>query len=638
MAVQTATGYLAQEILGFGDVGTINNWSITINYTTSAAPQAVTWSPITDLYTDAGATTAYAGQSLATVYTKPSTSGTRVYTATATNAANCTSSANVTLTVNPVPVVTIFADYCVVAGKVRLTATSTPAGATYIWSTGQTGSSVDVDIADDYTVVASFGTGCSATATISVAKELVVNGDFESGDGVGFTTAYTSHTGSFYTGTVTSGLWPEGDYAVDTSAFSPSNGIGYHTNFHGKDHTTGHGKFMMVNGSTALRTIWEETVSVLPNTTYYFSAWGMNLNPAFPAQLRFEVNGTQVGSIDSLVNAPMPTSEGAVNLANWTRFYGTLTTGPTVTTAVIHIVNLNTVAGGNDFGLDDISFGTLSTFVQLESAPGTDAQTPCVNTAITPIVYSVGSTASGPTVTGLPAGVTSSFNGVLFTITGTPTVAGNYTYTITTTGTCQPSTATGTIKIQGQKITLSSGTASPLVCVSSPVNIGFTLSGTATGATTTGLPAGVTGAVSGTNYTISGTPTVAGVYPYTITTSGTCLPVTFNGTITVQAQTISSRCCGSPAMLLCRSPISAIGRSDCNCCSVAACRAPTTCRTPGTTPRTSTSAPSRTSATCASRSAPRWRRRARSTPGDGRCGSTRRGGSGTCSASRRCSC
>ena len=38
------------------------------------------------------------------------------------------------------------------------------------------------------------------------------------------------------------------------------------------------------------------------------------------------------------------------------------------------------------------------------------------------------------------------------------------------------------------------------------------------------------------------------------------------------------------------------------------------------------------------RSAPRWSARSRSMPGAGRCGSTRRGGSGTCSASRRCSC
>ena len=78
--------------------------------------------------------------------------------------------------------------------------------------------------------------------------------------------------------------------------------------------------------------------------------------------------------------------------------------------------------------------------------------------------------------------------------------------------------------------------------------------------------------------------------------------------------------------------------SACNCCSAGTCRAPTTCLTPGGIRPTSTSAPSRISASSAMWSAPRWRRRWRSMPGGGRCGSTRRGGSGTCSASRRCFC
>ena len=127
---------------------------------------------------------------------------------------------------------------------------------------------------------------------------------------------------------------------------------------------------------------------------------------------------------------------------------------------------------------------------------------------------------------------------IILRFTGTPTVPGNYTYTITTTG-CAPYSVTGTITVQGQTITLSSGSSSPTVCVNSPVNIGYTLGGTATDATATGLPAGVTLSVAGTAVTISGTPTVAGSYPYTITTIGNCDPVTATGTITVQEQTIT---------------------------------------------------------------------------------------------------
>ncbi|MCZ2443515.1 MAG: hypothetical protein LC101_07045, partial [Flavobacteriales bacterium] len=61
--------------------------------------------------------------------------------------------------------------------------------------------------------------------------------------------------------------------------------------------------------------------------------------------------------------------------------------------------------------MDDISFGTLRPFISLISAPGTDAQTVCANSPIDDIIYAAASGAAGPTVTGLPVGVTSIFNG-----------------------------------------------------------------------------------------------------------------------------------------------------------------------------------------------------------------------------------
>ncbi|MEO5889099.1 MAG: T9SS type A sorting domain-containing protein, partial [Ferruginibacter sp.] len=118
------------------------------------------------------------------------------------------------------------------------------------------------------------------------------------------------------------------------------------------------------------------------------------------------------------------------------------------TTAVIRIRNLNTDASGNDFGLDDISFSTLSPFITLVSPTGTDAQTMCFNSSIAPIVYSVGSDATGHSILNLPPGVTGSFSVPNYlTITGTPTEVGNYNYSITTIGTCNPVTVYGTINI-----------------------------------------------------------------------------------------------------------------------------------------------------------------------------------------------
>ncbi len=510
-------------------------WAVDdINITGSAPSAKYSWSamPSATAGLPAGSGTPSVGNANITV--TPTASGNYAYTATLTNAAGCTSTKDVSLTVNPLPAVTISADYCVVPGKVRLTANATP-GSTLKWNPGgATTPYIDVDLAGSYDVTATIG-GCSFTAYISVASELVSNGDFESGN-TGLTSDYTykadvpglvpAGQGELYDDTGTNG------YSITT------DGQNVHTSFWGKDHTTGTGKFMAVNGHGNTLVVWKQTVNVLPNTTYYFSAWAMSLNNAGPfAQLRFSVNGTLVGTTAVLAS-------GVNNNSNngWVRFYGTWTSGPATTTADIYINDLQPSAPGNDFGLDDVSFATLSTFINLISAPGTDAQTVCSNTAIDNIVYSVGNgNASGPSVTGLPAGVTSLFGGDKLTISGTPTVAGTYTYTITTTG-CAPVSVTGTITVESQTISLSSGSKSPTVCINAPVNIGFTIGGTATGATVSGLPTGVTLGLSGSTVTISGTSAVAGTYPYTITTTpatGACTPATISGTISVKEQTIT---------------------------------------------------------------------------------------------------
>ena len=73
------------------------------------------------------------------------------------------------------------------------------------------------------------------------------------------------------------------------------------------------------------------------------------------AVLRFSINGSQVGSIASLPNGYSSTA----GPFNWVRFYGSWNSG-FATEADLSIINLNTILGGNDFGLDDVSFGTLS--------------------------------------------------------------------------------------------------------------------------------------------------------------------------------------------------------------------------------------------------------------------------------------
>ena len=163
--------------------------------------------------------------------------------------------------------------------------------------------------------------------------ESVVNGDFEQGN-VGFTSAYQYNTN----------LWGEGTYYVDSDASL------HHESFSGHGHNGGN--FMIVNGATSPGTnVWTEQISVVPNTYYAFSTWACNVSVGDPNQvalLQFSINGTQIGDI---FNAPN-------QLNVWMQFYELWYSG-SATSATITILNQNTVAGGNDFGLDDISFCQL---------------------------------------------------------------------------------------------------------------------------------------------------------------------------------------------------------------------------------------------------------------------------------------
>ena len=180
---------------------------------------------------------------------------------------------------------------------------------------------------------------------------------------------------------------------------------------------------------------------------------------------------------------------------------------------------------------------TANNTVTRTSAVGTDAQTVCINTAITPITYST-TGATGATVTNLPTGVTGSWAVNVVTISGTPTVAGAaLTYTVTLTGGCGTITTTGTIAVTANNTvtrTSAVGTDAQTVCINTAITpITYSTTG-ATGATVTNLPTGVTGSWAANAVTISGTPTVAGAaLTYTVTLTGGCGTMTTTGTIAV---------------------------------------------------------------------------------------------------------
>ena len=265
----------------------------------------------------------------------------------------CLGSDTVTVIVRETPYPEITADYCGYSPKIQLSA---PEGySNYSWSTGETSRSILVDLAAIYTVTVEDESGCSGSASFNTSTELVTNGSFEDGN-VGFTTPATSGNQYVYVAdnpSVNNELYPEGLYGVGTNAHN------YHGNFWGVDHTTGTGNFMIINGfpGSPQPIVWQETVTVQPNTDYYFSAWAISLNSSGNyASLQFAINGTQIGTIAQLTTG---TSSSSNPWKTQDRFYGMWNSGSN-TTAVISIVDLQTAAGGNDFGLDDISFGTLA--------------------------------------------------------------------------------------------------------------------------------------------------------------------------------------------------------------------------------------------------------------------------------------
>lgn len=195
----------------------------------------------------------------------------------------------------------------------------------YLWSTGANTRLLNTNTP---------GTYWSQASTMGTTN-LVTNGDFSAGN-TGFSTGHVYGTGGSW-GLLSSA----GQYAISTNSNLT------HNNFPNcGDHTTGNGNYMIVNGSSVSNlSVWCQTITVTPNTTYYFSAWITSVVSASPAVLSFTVNGNSLGPNHFVSN----------QTCNWQNYFQTWNSG-TNTTATICITNQNTAGGGNDFGLDDISF------------------------------------------------------------------------------------------------------------------------------------------------------------------------------------------------------------------------------------------------------------------------------------------
>ena len=243
---------------------------------------------------------------------------------------------------------------------------------------------------------------------------------------------------------------------------------------------------------------------------------------------------------------------------------GIPTTGATQT--IIYTYQLTTIgsACAPEIALNGSIEITPNDLVVLTSAAGTDNQNICVGglpaaNALVPITYELLNGAKSATITGLPPGVTASFNslGTILTINGTAQASASlssltitpYIYTITTIG-CSPFTINGNINvIPKPEMNLVAGTLfqEPVCNNTSIIPVEFQYNVVAGGGSNPtiswpdGQPNGITGGLkpgSTDTFIIQGIPSVTisstTTYRYNVTYSGICDPdATFSGSVGV---------------------------------------------------------------------------------------------------------
>ena len=115
------------------------------------------------------------------------------------------------------------------------------------------------------------------------------------------------------------------------------------------------------------------------------------------------------------------------------------------------------------------------------------------------------------------------------------TPATTYTVTATNANSCSsPASTSFSVGAQLPINTASAGSSSPTVCSNNALtNITHSTTGATGIGTATGLPTGVSATWASNTITISGAPTIAGTFNYTIPLTGGCGTVNATGTITV---------------------------------------------------------------------------------------------------------
>lgn len=150
---------------------------------------------------------------------------------------------------------------------------------------------------------------------------------------------------------------------------------------------------------------------------------------------------------------------------------------PSLSNVGTYTVTYNIPASG---GCASNQVTTIVTILPLNTVSFAPNVTICINTPLSPIIHTTtGATGIGTSI-GLPSGVSASFSNNTITISGAPTTAGTFNYSIPLTGGCGTFYATGTIIVLGHFPTsiLADGTISTATTITNGNAIQLQLNGT----------------------------------------------------------------------------------------------------------------------------------------------------------------
>lgn len=180
--------------------------------------------------------------------------------------------------------------------------------------------------------------GFEDTPELPAISNLIVNGDFSSGN-TGFTApGYTYYPSDYSTANA-------GRYNI----LSSTNGWVSGT-VNCSDNTSAVGQMMIVGRqSVADRIFWTQTVSVQANREFIFSLWGQNVGWNNPAKIKVLINNIQVGDLFTLASSPCV----------WTNMK-VYWSSASATSATISLINTTLASSDGEFTVDDISFYSLA--------------------------------------------------------------------------------------------------------------------------------------------------------------------------------------------------------------------------------------------------------------------------------------